>query len=171
MGIEVMTAAVEVVLSTFSTAIVPWEAMGTYALLPMIAVEPEPPMFELTTETPKRLEIGESGSGFVTLTATLEFACEVVAVPEAVNWVDETKVVVELRAVPPKLTTAPGTNFDPFSVSVNGPSPITLGETEDNTGIGLSRLTVVDPVAIALPIVAETETVTAFEEGRGMGAV
>jgi hypothetical protein len=107
----------------------------------------------------------------VTLTATLEFACEVVAVPEAVNWVDETKVVVELRALPPKLTTAPGTNCEPVNVRVNGPRPITLGETEDNTGIGLSRLTVVEPVAVALPIVAETETVTAFEEGRGMGAV
>jgi hypothetical protein len=105
----------------------------------------------------------------VTLTATLEFACEVVVVPEAVTCVEETKVVP--NCVPPKLTTAPGTNLDPLRVSVKGPSPITVGETDDNTGIGLSRLTVVDPVAIALPIVAETETVTAFEEGRGMGAV
>jgi len=46
-----MTAPVEVLLSTFSTAIVPWDAMEGNALLPMIAVDPDPPPVALTTET------------------------------------------------------------------------------------------------------------------------
>src|SRR5690348_13471181 len=112
MGIEVMKAPVELLLSTFRTATIPSEVIGTYALLPRIAVEPEPTPVALTTETPSGLDVEAPGGGLLTLTATEEFACEDVAVPEAVTCVEETKLVP--NCTPPKLTTAPGTKFDPF---------------------------------------------------------
>ena len=73
--------------------------------------------------------MAEPGFGFVTVTATLP-ACELAAVPAAVNFVAETNVV--WSAVEPKFTVAPLTKPLPNAVMVNEPIPSCDGEIEES---------------------------------------
>src|SRR6266853_5797253 len=92
-------------------------------------VEPDDPPETLTTVTLIALEV--DGPGFTTVTGTVP-TWAAVAVPVAVSWVEERKVVVS--GVVPKSTCAPERKPVPVSVKVNGPTMIDVGETEVRTG-------------------------------------
>src|SRR5271154_4770854 len=99
-------------------------------------------------------ETAEPGFGFVTVTGTLP-ACAAVAVPLAVNSVDDTKVVAS--AVPPKFTTAPLTNFVPITSNVNAPMVSAGGVTETIVGTGFCNVTAAVPeLVVSARLVAVT---------------
>jgi hypothetical protein len=79
------------------------------------------------------------GPGFVTITGTVPAVARSVAGIWAVTLMLLTKVV--LRAELFQLTLAPGTKFEPFTVSVKPAEPTVLleGESELSTGTGLPR--------------------------------
>src|SRR5277367_1647958 len=107
------------------------------------------------------------GSGLATSTATAPTSATD-AVPVAVNWVLETKVVV--RFAPPKETVAPLTKLEPVMVRVKFPTFREAGEILETWGIGFQSVT-------ALVLFTEfledssASIVTKFGEGRVAGAV
>jgi hypothetical protein len=107
-------------------------------------------------------EVADPGSGFVTLNCTLD-VCEL-TVPVAVNWVLETKVV--LNAVPPMFTTAPFTKLLPFNVTVKLPTSICGGAAEESCGIGFHKVVTVDAVSDLCDV-----TVAAIVTVLGFGSV
>jgi|SRR5580704_1039130 len=107
-------------------------------------------------------DVADPGFGFVTLTGTVP-DCELAAVPSAVSFVEETKVV--WRTVVPKFTAAPVTNPLPEAVIVKGPTPNCEGEIEESCGIGFTSAS----VAVLLNEEAElTVAVTVTELGLGI---
>lgn len=86
----------------------------------------------------------------------------------AVSCVAETKVVCS--AVVPKRTFAPFTNLLPVTVSEKLPVPTLAGLMPLRTGVGLSRVTALEPVAV---VCAELVAlmVTVFGFGSVEGAV
>src|SRR6266403_315403 len=135
MTIEVMRAEVEELASAFNTPTFPKKGKGTYALSTscpftcpvMTAVEPELPAETLITVTLMLFEVGDPGPRLVTLIGTVP-TWETVAVPVAVSWLVDTKLVA--RATPPKFTKAPDTKLLPLAVRVKSPTGIKVGETE-----------------------------------------
>jgi hypothetical protein len=97
-----------------------------------------PPFTTLADNAP---DVVEPGFGFVTVTATFP-ACDALAVPVAVSSVADTNMVVS--ACPAKFTFAPLTNLLPVTVSMNGPTPMLLGFTALNTGVGFTSVIVAD---------------------------
>lgn len=88
------------------------------------------------------------------------------AVPVAVSWVDETNAVV--RNCVPNTTTAPFTKFLPVTDKVKFPIGKAFGAHEVTTGIGLSRVTVLDEAAEVWDALVAC-TCTEFGVGREAG--
>src|SRR5271168_879910 len=112
-------------------------------------------------------EVEDPGSGFFTVTEMLP-SCAVVAVPIAVNCVDELRVVVS--AVVPNTTVAFAAKCAPVTISVKVPTGNCAGEMETICGTGLSR------VAAALDLadgaaVSAAPMVILFGVGGNSGAV
>ena len=107
------------------------------------------------------------GSGLATSTATAPtWATE--AVPVAVNWVLETKVVV--RLAPPNETVAPLTKLEPVMVKVKLPIFSDAGEMLETWGMGFHRVTALELFTDFLED-SSASMVTEFGEGRVAGAV
>jgi len=114
-----------------------------------VSVKPGPPAVALLGEMEVTFGLGllivnvsefdgpPPGGGFVTITGTVPAVTRSVAGILAVTWTLLTKVV--LRAELFQLTVAPGTKFEPFTVSVKPAEPTVLleGESEVRTGTGL----------------------------------
>lgn len=81
------------------------------------------------TSAVREPEVAEPGFGFVTVIVTSP-AWEAVAVPVAVSFVAETKLVAS--GAPPKFTTAPFTNDEPERLIENEPAISCVGETEES---------------------------------------
>jgi len=97
------------------------------------------------------LEVPPPGAGLNTVTWAVPAAAMSAAVIAAVNWVEETKVVV--RSAPFQRTTDPETKFVPFTVSVNAAPPAVR---EDGlrlvvVGTGLAGLLMVKIWALEVP--------------------
>jgi hypothetical protein len=106
------------------------------------------------------------GFGLLTVTETVP-TCAAVAVPVAVNCVDETNVVVS--AAPPNITCAPLTNALPVTVSENVPTGIDAGLTPETIGTGFINVIAPLPDEDALAtLTASTET--EFGVGTTAGA-
>ena len=100
------------------------------------------------------------GFGFVTVTGTLP-ACATVAVPVAVSSVRDTNIVVS--GCPPKLTLEPFTNPVPVTVSMNAPTPMLVGLTDVNTGLGFTMVMVPETFLVgSATLVAVIVTVLGF---------
>jgi len=89
-------------------------------------------------------------------------------VPVAVICVADTRFVV--NAVVPKKTVAPGAKFAPATVSVNAPTGIDVGVTEETCGTGLFRVTTPLPL-IAVFALSAAVIVTVLGVGGNCGAV
>jgi hypothetical protein len=112
------------------------------------------------------VEFAEPGFGLLTVTETVP-TCPVVAVPVAVNCVDETNVVVS--AAPPNITCAPLTNSLPVTVSENVPTGIDAGLAPETIGTGFINVIALLPDEDAVAtLTASTET--EFEVGTTAGA-
>ena len=90
-----------------------------------------------------------------------------VAVPVAVNLVDETRVVVSTAL--PNWTAAPVAKCAPFTVSVNVPTGIDVGATVVTCGVGLFTVTALPAVFVA-SVVSTAVIVTAPPLGGNSGA-
>jgi hypothetical protein len=105
------------------------------------------------------------GFGLLTLTA---YVPAVASVPVALNCVPDAKVVAS--CAPPHSTVAPFTKLLPFTVNVNDPAVNVGGDTLAIDGTGFSRVTALEPAALALACdVAVTVIVLGF--GTVAGAV
>jgi hypothetical protein len=105
------------------------------------------------------------GFGLFTVTA---YSPAERAVPVAVSWADETNVVC--NGVVPKSTCAPFTNLLPVRVSVKLPAPTLAGLIPISTGVGFSRVTLLELLAEeSAALVARTVMIFGF--GRLPGAV
>jgi hypothetical protein len=104
------------------------------------------------------------GFGLFTVTEILP-TCEAVAVPVAVNCVDETNAVVS--ATPPNITCDPFTNPLPATVKEIAPTTTEFGLTVETTGIGFISVTGLLPDEEAL---ARLTASTAIEFGVGTTA-
>ena len=114
-----------------------------------VSVKPGPPAVALLGEMEVTFGLGllivnvsefdapPPGGGFVTITVTVPAVVRSEVRICAVTWTLLTKVVV--RAELFQLTVAPGTKFEPFTVSVKPGEPTVLleGESEVSTGTGL----------------------------------
>ena len=109
----------------------------------------------------------DPGAGFCTVMFTLP-TCASVAVPVAVNCVEEITVVVS--AVVPIKTVAPGAKCKPVRVNVKGPTGMTIGETVLSCGTGLSSVTALLPVLLASTL-SVALIVMMFAVGGNSGAV
>src|SRR5262245_22183805 len=105
-------------------------------------------------------ELTVPGSGFFTLTEMLP-TWPLVAVPVAVNCVEETRVVA--RAVEPKFTTAFGAKCDPLIVNLKEPTGIEVGLMEEICGVGFWRVMELFAVLVA-SFVSVAVIVTVFGE-------
>ena len=85
------------------------------------------------------------GSGFFTVTATLP-TWLLAAVPVAVNFVEDTRVV--FSTVDPNSTLAPAAKCAPFTVRVNAPTGMEAGAIVLTWGIGFSRVTALEAVFV-----------------------
>ncbi len=123
-----------------------------------------PPLVEVTVTLIFAVSLSP-GSGFRADTA---YVPAVASVPVAVNFVEDTNVVVS--CVPANNTCAPFTKLLPFTVTVYAPAANEVGDTLEIAGIGFSHVTVPVPVALASACaVAVIDTV--FELGIVAGAV
>src|SRR5690242_8954516 len=91
---------------------------------------------KVVTENGNEFEVPPPGAGLSTLTSAVPPLATSVSLICAVSCVGLTKVVG--RGLPLNSTTAPGTKFDPFAVSVNVGSPATAepGLRLDSVGTG-----------------------------------
>jgi hypothetical protein len=117
-----------------------------------------------TTLTFTAPDVALPGSGFVTVTGIVP---AVDAVPEAVSWFDDTKVVA--IALPPSETCAPFTNLLPVTLKVKDPVWKLDGATLLNRGTGFSNVTLLDDVALKSATLTAV-TVILFEIGSAAGA-
>src|SRR5271154_4393405 len=107
------------------------------------------------------------GSGLATSTATAPtWATD--AVPVAVSWVLETKVVV--RLTPPNETVAPLTKSEPVMVRVKLPTFMDEGDTLEICGMGFQSVTALE-VFTEFFEDSSASMVTEFGEGKVAGAV
>jgi hypothetical protein len=85
------------------------------------------------------------GVGFATDTNVLPANARSVLGTAAVSWAALTKVVVRVSA--PHFTTAPATNCEPLTVSMNAPLPAsaTAGDSDATVGGGLAPLPLLPP--------------------------
>lgn len=112
------------------------------------------------------VEFAAPGFGLSTVTEMLP-TCEAVAVPVAVNCVDETNVVV--IAAPPNITCDPFTNPVPVTASENAPTAIEFGLAPETTGSGFINVTALLPDDVELAtLIASIET--EFGVGTAAGA-
>ena len=123
---------------------------------------PDAPTFTIRLE-----EAIDPGSGLDTLTCTDIPFCADVAVPVAVNWVDETNFVVS--AMPLNMTLAPFTNLLPVTVSVKFPTETAVGDTAVTVGTGFSSVTMTLPERV-LSDEDVASMLTEFGLGRAAGA-
>ena len=79
-------------------------------------------------------------------------------------------MTVVVSAVVPNITCAPLTKLLPFTWIVNAPAPISCGLTDEITGIGFSRVSVLVPCTPGL-FTSDACTVTELLEGTLAGAV
>jgi hypothetical protein len=106
------------------------------------------------------------GLGFCTTTEMLP-TCELVAVPVAVNAVEETRVVVSVAL--PNCTVAPVAKCAPATFSVKAPTGIDVGVTLVTCGTGLLMVTELAAVFVE-SAVSTALTVTASPDAGNSGA-
>lgn len=109
-------------------------------------------------------EVALPGLGFCTATGKVP---AVEALPVAVSWVEETKVVESAELL--RRTCAPETKSEPVTVRVKLPVLVEVGEMLERTGMGFQRVTAaVADADVSTTLVAVMEMV--LGEGRVAGA-